>query len=152
MLEKHFETRVSSEIPKEELWNFFSQTENIPRWNPNFVKYNCSCSHERHHTNVFLHFDLDRNAVGNFRIEEIERDEGSRIKFSIENVLYLKKDYNNFEIIVDDHLMTFVRYLDLEVFDEHKRPYWYKHFKDHHDSIIESLTRLRIKDGVISKE
>jgi hypothetical protein len=152
MLEKQFETKVVTDISKEKLWEFFSDIENLTVWNPNFSKYNCSCSSDDHHSNLFMHFDLDRNVLGSFKIQEIEREDGKRLKFSVENILYPNRNYNNFEFVFDEQDITFIRYLNFSVFDTTKYAYWYKHFKEHHDSIIASLEKLTIKDGIICKE
>lgn len=152
MLEKHFETVIDVDIPQEDLWSFFSDIQNLVKWNPNFKRYACNCSNDSHHQQLFTHYDLDRNEIGIMLIEEVDRDENLRIRFSVERILYKKRNHNHFEITLNDNTITFTRYLDLSVFDTSKVSYWVKHYKEHHESIVDSLKTLHILDGNIVSE
>jgi hypothetical protein len=141
-LEKMFEDTFTVPYNIKNVWNVFSNVKLIHNWNKGFELANIECLQNQ---GLYYHSDKERNGPKLFLIEEVFRNNSTKIRYSIENVIFSKKN-NYMEIELKDNIdtttITFSRYLDLSVFFLRKKESVLEHYRAHHNNLISNLKTL----------
>ena len=141
-LEKTFEDVFTVPYNIESVWDMFSNVKLIHKWNKGFELADIECLQNQ---GFYYHTDKERNNTKLFLIEEIARDECKKVRYSIENLTFGKKN-NHMEIELCAELagttITFSRYLDLSVFFLRKKESVLEHYQEHHVNLISNLKKL----------
>lgn len=141
-LEKTFEDTFTVPYNIESVWTVFSNVKLIHRWNKGFELSDLECLQNQ---GLYYHTDKERSNTKLFLIEEVFKDECKKIRYSIENLTFGKKN-NHMEIELCSNLnnttVTFSRYLDLSVFFLRKKELVLEHYHEHHVNLISNLKKL----------
>lgn len=141
-LEKTFEDIFTVPYNIESVWAVFSNVKLIDRWNRGFELSDIECLPNQ---GLYYHSDKERASTKLFLIEEVFRDDCKKIRYSIENLTFGKKN-NHMEIELASNLgnttITFSRYLDLHVFFLRKKDSVLEHYHEHHVNLISNLKKL----------
>jgi hypothetical protein len=149
-LEKTFEDTFEVPYTIDIVWPVFSNVKLINCWNKSFELSDIDCLKNQ---GFYYHKDKERNFRKLFLIEEIFREENKKVKYSIENLTFGKKN-NQMEIELQANLatttITFSRYLDLSVFFLRKKETVLEHYREHHVNLISNLKKLNYSELLIN--